>query len=791
MLWGMADRETQPTLLIPEAPTAGAVHVNGRCLLRRRDGHCVVVVCGMVLAQFDDDDAAGKAYAMVQLVEQGWAQQTEVARAFGCAARSVRRAQRRCEDGGLGALGRRGGYPQGRARTSSARGRLALRLKGEGCSTREVARQIGVDEKAVRKLLKRHGCQERAVEQLALDLAAPAADPNLSAFADEAHRQGPQEPSTGADPNLSAFADTPAADMAADMAGDVPLPSLDRDPGNRWFDRLLAHKGLLDDAAPLFGPAQHVPGAGVLLAVPALVASGVFGCAREAYGAIGPAFYGLRTTMTTLLLMALLRIKRPEGLKSRPPADLGRVLGLDRAPEVKTLRRKLKRLAAAGRAVDFGRALAKVRVASHGEAMGFLYLDGHVRVYHGKHTLPKAHVTRMRIAMPATTDYWLGDTRGDPLLVMTAEANAGMVAMLPAVLAEVRALVGERRVTVVFDRGGWSPALFARMVADGFDVLTYRKGRFPPEPEHCFSLHCAEIDGRKVEYTLADRTMVLPTRSGPLRLRQVTRRSDDGHQTPIVTSRLDLAAVEVAYRMFERWRQENFFKYLREHFALDALVEHAVEPDDPHRSVPNPARRKLDAELRLLRKELRTDSVDFTLRAGFEADIARLAGPAAPPLASAPPAALVDDILAKIRRYSTLRLRRDALPKRVEVGSVVKDPVVKLATERKHLTNLLKMVAYQAESDLARRIAPHYARAADEGRALIQSALASAADIAVDRGCLRIDLAPLAAPHRTRAVMALCAELNATRTQFPGARLMLRFGVRGQLDGESGQIVGG
>jgi hypothetical protein len=35
--------------------------------------------------------------------------------------------------------------------------------------------------------------------------------------------------------------------------------SLDRDPANRVWDRLLACLGLLDDAAPVFGNAQAVP----------------------------------------------------------------------------------------------------------------------------------------------------------------------------------------------------------------------------------------------------------------------------------------------------------------------------------------------------------------------------------------------------------------------------------------------------------------------------------------------------------------------------------------------------
>src|ERR1039458_1629772 len=167
---------------------------------------------------------------------------------------------------------------------------------------------------------------------------------------------------------------------------------------DRCGDRLLARLGLLEDAPPLFGSAAAVPRAGVLLALPVLIASGVFECAQRIYGSLGPAFYGLRTSLLTLLLMALWRIKRPEGLKEYSPTDLGRVLGLDRAPEVKTLRRKLARLAAAGRAAQFGQALAQQRVAAHGDAVGFLYIDGHVRVYHGKHALPKAHVARMRIS---------------------------------------------------------------------------------------------------------------------------------------------------------------------------------------------------------------------------------------------------------------------------------------------------------------------------------------------------------------------------------------------------------
>jgi hypothetical protein len=303
----------------------------------------------------------------------------------------------------------------------------------------------------------------------------------------------------------------------------------------------------------------------------------------------------VRTSLLTLLLMALWRIKRPEGLKEHSPQDLGRVLGLDRAPEVKTLRRKLAQLAAAGRAAQFGQALAQQRVALRGEALGFLYTDGHVRVYHGQHTLPKTHVARMRISLPATSDYWVNDSSGDPLFVVTAEANAGLVKMLPGILAQVRALVGKRRLTVVFDRGGFSPKLFLQIL-DDFDLLTYRKGRYPRIPRKRFQTCHTRRDRRTISYVLADQEVRLL--KGKLRLRQVTRLMDKGHQTPILTSRRDLPPAQVAYRMFDRWRQENFFKYLREEYALDALVEYAAVPDDPTREVPNPAWAAVDAQRR-------------------------------------------------------------------------------------------------------------------------------------------------------------------------------------------------
>ena len=533
--------------------------LNAQCTLRTEGSRRVVVVSGVAVHGYSADDEITKRYVMVSLVDGGHATQEEVARAFGGTERTVRRMQRRFEEDGMAGLMARGGWRPGRRRLPEKRLQEIERLHAEGVSNREIARRLGVTENAIRKQV---GPTRSDARQLSLPGAEPA-------------------------PAIIATASPPTVETASPSAHDeTPVaPSLGRDPRDRSLDRGMACLGLLDDAAPLFADAEGVSGAGVLCALPALVHGGVFRVAAKLYGGIGPAFYGLRTTLLVLLFMALWRIKRPESLKEHDPASLGLVLGLDRAPEVKTVRRKLTRLAARHKAGDLSKELARTRVAKLGAAVGFLYVDGHVRAYHGERDIPKTHVARMRLAMPATTDYWVNDARGEPLFVVTGEANTGLCKALPGILREVRAFIGERRTTVVFDRGGWSPALFEQLIRDGFDILTYRKGRCPKVPAKRFSEHAAEIEGRQLRYRLADQGIRLL--NGRLRLRQVTRLSD-GHQTHVVTSRRDLAAVEVAFRMFERWRQENFFKYMREEFALDALADYAVEEDDPPLPPPPP-----------------------------------------------------------------------------------------------------------------------------------------------------------------------------------------------------------
>ncbi len=768
----------QAELFAKTTAPEGTSVINGRCVVRTADRHRVVLVAGMPIAQYSVGDRMAEAHAMVLLVEQGWAEQGDVARAFGATSRTVRRHQRRFEDGGLVALGRRAGVPSGKSRMAGARVRLVSRLKADGCSNREIARRVGVNEKAIRKLLRRLGWSAPAAEQPLLPLPA---DPHLSAPAPSPVEATAVSTVSPADPNVSAspsppvdngiVSTAPSADPNLSAPERVEFPvSADADPADRRVDRVLAYLGMLDDAAPMFRDGQRVPRAGVRLAIPTLITTGLLDEAHAVDGSIGPAFYGLRTTLVTLVVMALLRSKRPEALTEHSPEDLGRVLGLDRAPEVKTLRRTLARLAAASRATELGRRLAERRVTTHRDAMGFLYVDGHVRVDHGQREIPKTPVARIRLAMPATSDSWVSDATGEPWFVVTAEANAGMVKILPSLLATVRGLVGERRVTVVFDRGGWSPKLFLKLIASGFDVRTYRKGRVPRVPRKRVVKYTAILDGAEVTYTLGDQGIALL--KGKLRMRQVTRLADDGtHQTQIVTSRRDLPAIEIADRMFKRWRQENCFKYLREEYARDALSDDAVEPDDPTREVPNPKWAAVDATWQAARKRI----TEIAQRVGADITLDALRS------ASVPNSTLDEKTRSELgdalKIAMRLAERREKIPRRIPVSQRTDGAVIKLATERKHLTNVLKMVAYQVESDLVRAVAPHDHRADDEGRTLVQTALAAPADIQIQDGVLHVTLAPLSSAHRDRAITALCQQLNTAEVCFPGTRLRLRYAV--------------
>jgi hypothetical protein len=373
--------------------------------------------------------------------------------------------------------------------------------------------------------------------------------------------------------------------------------------------------------------------------------------------------------------------------------------------------------------------------------------------------------------MPATTDYWVNDANAEPLMFVTAPANEGLLAMMEGeLLPEIRKRAGdERRVTLIFDREGWSPERFEQWQKVGFDVLTYRKGKYRDWQRRCFKKVTVEIGGRKVKYLLGER--VLRVAKG-FRVREVRRLCDDGHQSSVVTTRRDLPIETVALRMFSRWQQENFFRYMRHEFALDHLPSTAVEPADPERSVPNPALKEKNRELGRVKSELAKAEQAYGQQAheNPEQKIRTVRG------FKISHAELGRQIKALHAERARLAAELKATPKRVAVRETMNGaPVVQLERERKIITDTFKMVAYRAETQLANLVGPLLPYRDDEARKFMRQVFELPADVLPDheQGTLLVRLHSMTTRRHNQVLAALCDVLSDLGVCYPGTGLRL------------------
>ena len=707
----------------------GVQAISPQLAVARENGCVLLCNGGGPIFSFREDDAEARrlAVAVVSHPSVKLASPMALAEALGIDRSMVFAYRRRYEMKGAAALRTRKTGPKGPHKLHGAKLKKAQAQLDQGASNRAAARAVEVSEGAIRQALK----QGRLKREERLQRAGCLKGPRERSEEDRTSRGG------------------------------VAV--------KRHDERALAAVGCLTEGKPSFEVVESVAKAGVLVALPAVVAQGLYQVGKQVYGGLKNGYFGLDAVLSTLVFMALLRIKSSEQLPSHAPGEFGLVLGLDRSPEMKTLRRKLAEMARQEQALALKAAFAGRWAVEQPELLGFLYVDGHVRPYNGrKHSLPKTHVPRRRLCMPATTDYWVNDAVSDPLFFVTAPGNEGLLAMLEkAVLPEVRELVGpKRRVTLIMDRECWSPKTFKAWSLRHFDVITYRKGRYEPWPEQEFTEQKSRNTcGKSVVYKLTERPLSL---SNSFEVREVRCLTDDGHQTSIITTRSDLSLLDVAERMFSRWRQENYFRYMRHEFALDHLSTHAVEPADPKRLVPNLAKKEKKQELDELRSEL------AQLKQAYGESALEDSADSIPERKKL--RASVEDVKHRIEQR---RAEHKALPTHVPVDQV-RDPrtIVQLEHERKALVDQIKMVAYRAETELANFVTPligyHHG---DEARSFLRQVFQLPADIVPNTAAstLLVRLHSMANWRSNRALHGLCAILNSYHTSYPGTDLRLIF----------------
>ena len=550
--------------------------------------------------------------------------------------------------------------------------------------------------------------------------------------------------------------------------------------------RILASLGKGGPVASRFEPCADVPKAGVLLALPALLASGLWQHTEEHFQ-LPPGYYRLVHLFLLVAFLALARVKSLESLRYCAPGEWGKVLGLDRIPEVRTLREKLQWLGQEDQVGAWAAQLSRQWMAEDPASAGTLYVDGHVRVYHGAAArLPKHYVSRQRLCLRATTDYWINAMDGQPFFVVHRPVDPGLLHVLeteiiPRLEREVpnqpsaAALAADPtldRFILVFDREGYSPEALKRFKDRRIGCLTYHKHPGPDWPVDAFKAVPVKLaHGHEEELLLAEGVTVL---SNGFSVREIRHLDNRGHQTAVLATTQQLSEGAVAAGMFGRWSQENFLKYMREHYALDRLVSYQVLKMDETTPVVNPAWRKLDRAVRSLTAKLHPRLARFGAM--------NLAGPIDPEAVEPflkRKLALQQEIQALQTQLRERKVERAAVDQHLPLGQVPEaERFDRLSSGSKDLVDTIKLVAYRAETAMAhvlREALPKWRQ--EEERRLLQSLYASEADLIPDpvAGTLTVRIHYPANALLGRAVATLCEELTATETVFPTTHLRLVY----------------
>ena len=556
----------------------------------------------------------------------------------------------------------------------------------------------------------------------------------------------------------------------------------------RSLERVAAAMGQLASAPVEFQTAHDVPQGGVLLALPALLAEGLLRYGPQMYQ-LPNGFYGIDSIFLLLGFMALARIRSLEQLRYEAPGEWGKLLGLDRIPEVRTLRAKLKLLCQdLGRALRWNMQLAKEWIARQQDTDLYFYCDGHVRVYHGEQTtLPRHYVARERLCLRATTDYWVNAMDGQPFLYVNKEVDPGLMATLkqdvipwlevsvPKTPEQEKRLAADPRAhwfTIVFDREGYSPDFFEQMLRKRIAILTYHK--FPTRNWSEAEFTCCNIQlagGEIVTMKLAERGTQLSNR---LWVREIRKLTHAGHQTAILTTNYQAPMTTLAVSLFARWSQENFFRYMREHYGLDHLAEYGTEPVPDAILVVNPEWRKLDSQIRSKTNQRYRLTAQFgalTLsEAPSDSEFQRY---------QQQKGQLQEQIQHLDLEIDNLKQQRKQTAHHIPVKSLPEqDRFTRLRTERKHFVDTIKMIGYRAETCLASLLREHLARS-DDARSLLRQIFNNEVDLLPDliANTLTVRLHHLAQAAHDQAIAKLCSALNETQTIFPGTNLKLIYEI--------------
>ncbi len=713
----------------------GATRVSDLISVVRENDRWIYFCGAQPVFQHAENDRRSFQMFTAQLICQDACRQVDVLRVFGVSKSSVIRSVSKYRDGGVKAFYTPRATRGASVMTSEVTAQ-AQQLLGVGWSRREVAEQLDLKLDTLRKAIQ----QGRLTEP----------DPPGPGESAPGNAPVPQTP-TATDKSTRAV-----ADAAAEMGTACTRPD----------ERVLAAFGLLNGAPTRFETCRDVSFGGVLCALPALAENGLFrhlhDCLAQLRG-----YYSTLHVIILLAHMALCRIKTVEQLQYEPPGELGKLLGLDRVPEVRCLRNKLATLSIDDGPKKWAGLLSRDWLEAAPELAGALYVDGHVRLYHGSQTaLPKRYISRQRLCLRGTTDYWVNDVLGQPFFAVERPIDHGLLEVLqneivPRLLKEVPGqpttaeLNADRyrsRFVILFDREGYSPEFFKEMWQNHrIACITYHKYPKDDWPAAEFAeVETTLSNGERVSLRLAERGTWIGDRKNGLWVREIRKLTTSGHQVSLISSAFDETARENSVRLFSRWSQENFFRYMTQHFAIDLLNEYGTEEiPETKRPVVNPKWRELDRQKRSVKSKLMYRQARFAaLTLHPESDEAALVK------WQKRKAELMEEIDQFEHELTDINLKLKTTPGHLAWNELPEtDKFQRLAPSRKQLVDTVKMIAYRAETAMASIVREDLART-DDARSLLRDLFRSAADLLPDleQGVLRVQIHPMSNPRSNRAI---------------------------------------
>jgi hypothetical protein len=545
-------------------------------------------------------------------------------------------------------------------------------------------------------------------------------------------------------------------------------------------------------SSPQFEHGLSIPNGGVMLLLPFLLSCGLLSY-REHYKQ-REGYYGLSNLLITLAFIVLLRIKSIEQVKTYNPGEMGKLIGYDRIPEVKTIRGMIRELTSRKKCSDWGKDLSVHRMES--ETPELYYVDGHVRVYHGYLAeLEKKHVSRQRLCLPGMMEFWVNGKEGMPFFFITSNVNEKMLEMLEKEivpqLLKIHVVGEEQRkkreanrdyplFTLVFDREGYSPVFFKRLWEEHrIAVLTYRK--YVKEDDLWDEV---EFEETEVETRMGTTKMKLREKETVISkypMREVRRLSSDGHQTSIITTNKILTIAAIAAGMFGRWVQENFFRYLRQEYSFDKIIQYTTDEIDNNMTVVNREYSNLTHAVKKKREQLsrlKADMYDHQLNSPPE----EKNEPASKEMGAwiAKQFELQENIRNMEIEIEKLIEKRRAIPYKISIGQMSpEDRYVKLNQESKYFMNIIKMICYRAETAFADLLSNNYCRADDEIRMLVKAITKQPADLTPDyiKNTLTVTIYPLANYRSQKALANVWENINNTNTIYPESDLTLFFKI--------------